>query len=164
MDLSNSMPTQGCPGCLCRSPRIVDLLAEQSLEVLRKHRRRTSFYDFADLRAEPDAAEAGKAPHTGKQDVDDEPFDIVVCTSGHAEMANQAWIACCPPAGSTVGTLIRASAVTACAHFESNPSNRICEGPSLSDRFNKNPTFECPARGTIFAKTCLLVFLACHWW
>ena len=73
-----------------------DFLAEQLLEVFCQHRGRTSFNDGANLRCEADGPQARKASHAREHDVDNEPFDVIVCSSGHSEVSYEPWVASSP--------------------------------------------------------------------
>ena len=82
------LPTERCPGCLSRFDRVLDLLAKEPLEVLGQHTWRTSFDNLAYLGSEANAAEARQASHAGQHDIDDKPFDVIVCTLRHDEVSN----------------------------------------------------------------------------
>ena len=82
------LPTERCPGSLSCLPRILDLLAKLLLEVLGQHIWRTSFDNLAYLGIETIAAEARQASHAGQHDIDDKPFDVIVCTLRHDEVSN----------------------------------------------------------------------------
>ena len=82
------LPTERCPGCLSCFARILDLLAKELLEVLGQHTWRTSFDNLAYLGSEANAAEARQASHAGQHDIDDKPFDVIVCTPRHDEVGN----------------------------------------------------------------------------
>ena len=82
------LPTERCPGCLSCFARILDLLAKELLEVLGQHTWRTSFDNLAYLGSEANAAEARQASHAGQHDIDDKPFDVIVCTLRHDEVSN----------------------------------------------------------------------------
>ena len=82
------LPTKRCSGCLSCFVRVLDLLAKELLEVLGQHAWRTSFDNLADLGTEANAAEARQASHAGQHDIDDQPFDVIVCTPRHDEVSN----------------------------------------------------------------------------
>ena len=82
------LPTKRCLGCLSCFARIHDLLAKELLEVLGQHTWPTSFDNLAYLSSEANAAEARQASHAGQHDIDDEPFDVIVCTLGHDQVSN----------------------------------------------------------------------------
>ena len=82
------LPTERCPGCLSCFARILDLLAKELLEVLGQHTWRTSFDNLANLGRKANAAEARQASHAGQHDIDDQPFDVIVCTLRHDEVSN----------------------------------------------------------------------------
>ena len=82
------LPTQRYLGCLSCLACIFDLLAKEPLEVLGQITWRTSFDNLAYLGIEANAAEARQASHAGQHDIDDEPFDVIVCTPGHDQVSN----------------------------------------------------------------------------
>ena len=82
------LPTQRCLGCLSCFARVLYLLAKELLEVLGQITWRTSFDNLAYLGIEANAAEARQASHAGQHDIDDEPFDVIVCTLRHDEVSN----------------------------------------------------------------------------
>ena len=82
------LPTEHCPGFLSCFARNLDLLAKEPLEVLGQHTWRTSFDNLAYLGSEANAAEARQASHAGQHDIDDKPFDVIVCTLRHDEVSN----------------------------------------------------------------------------
>ena len=82
------LPTQRCPGCFSCFGRVPDIFAKEALEILGQHTWRTSFDNIADIGSEANAAEARQASHAGQHDIDDQPFDVIVCTLRHDEMSN----------------------------------------------------------------------------
>ena len=82
------LPTERCPGCLSCFARTLDLLAKELLEVLGQHTWWISFDNLADLDIEANATEARQASHARQHDVDNQPFDIMICTLRHDEVSN----------------------------------------------------------------------------
>ena len=82
------LPTQRYPGCLCCLARVLDLLSKELLEVLGQITWRTYFDNLAYLGIQANAAEARQTSHAGQHDIDDEPFDVIVCTPGHDQVSN----------------------------------------------------------------------------
>ena len=82
------LPTERYLGCLSCFARVLYLLAKEHLEVLGQITWRTSFDNLAYLGIEANAAEARQASHAGQHDIDDEPFDVIVCTLRHDEVSN----------------------------------------------------------------------------
>ena len=65
-----------------------DVRAKKLLEVVGQHTWRTPFDNLANLGRKANAAEARQASHAGQHDIDDQPFDVIVCTLRHDEMCN----------------------------------------------------------------------------
>ena len=85
---STVIPTERCSGCPSCFARVVDLRAKKLLEVVGQHTWRTPFDNFANLGRKANAAEARQASHAGQHDIDDKPFDVIVCTLRHDEVSN----------------------------------------------------------------------------
>ena len=83
------MPAERFSGRSRRCACVLNLLAEESLEVLGQHTWCTSFDNLADLGSEANAAEAREASHAGEHYVNDEPLDVVACASGYNEMSDE---------------------------------------------------------------------------
>ena len=82
------LPTELCPGCPSCFARVVDLRAKKLLEVVGQHTWRAPFDNLANLGRKANAAEARQASHAGQHDIDDQPFDVIVCTLRHDEVSN----------------------------------------------------------------------------
>ena len=65
-----------------------DVRAKKLLEVVGQHTWRTPFDNLANLGRKANAAEARQASHAGQHDIDDQPFDVIVCTPRHDEVSN----------------------------------------------------------------------------
>ena len=137
-----SLPLQSLPGCSCRCVCFGDLLSEKSLEIFSYHCGWATFYDLSYFGVETHAAKIRKAPYSRQKNIDDEPFDILVCALGHDEVRDESWIAC--------GTLQRIQRTCISGHqwqlgafdAQGRPAVFVSECPSSAYRFDENPTLE----------------------
>ena len=130
-----------CCFCVCNLP------SEECLKVFSQHARWTGFDNLANLRCELNAAEIRQASHPRKQDVDNQPLDVIVSAPRHHKMCDEPWITRCS-LQRVQRTCFSWHERQLCARdFHRYTCAWICEGPCPRDRLYQHPAFESSADG-----------------